>query len=281
MTEAIASNDSLAQWRANYEARLRQDWGWLSVTGLHWLDDGEYSLGSAESAAIRLEPGDAGTGSAVPGLVATVNRQGSRVSLHIQAPGAVLKAGLPAESGPLRFDGTQGERFVVGNQSFLVVRRGDRVGVRTWNNDSAQRRQYRGSDWFEPDGNWRVEAEFRPFGEPRTVHYLNVIGDEKQATVTGDWAFRIQDREYSLVSLADEGDAPFFVFRDGTSGTETYGASRFLAAPLPDNGRTVLDFNRAYNPPCAFTPHATCPLPPRQNILDLRITAGERLYEWP
>src|SRR5690554_568623 len=170
MTEAIASNDSLAKWRANYEARLRQDWGWLSVTGLHWLDDGEHSLGSAESAVIRLEPGDAGTGSAVPGLVATVNRQGSRVSLHIQAPGAVLKAGLPAESGPLRFDGTQGERFVVGNQSFLVVRRSDRVGVRTWNNDSAQRRQYRGSDWFEPDGNWRVEAEFRPFGEPRTVH---------------------------------------------------------------------------------------------------------------
>lgn len=273
--------DEVSQWRAAYEASLRQDWGWLSVTGLHWLEDGVHSLGSAESAAIRLEPGDAAAGSAVPAHAANLIRDGSSVRLDILEPGSILKQGQAAESGALEFNGTQGERFVLGNQSFLVVRRDERVGVRTWNNDSEQRRQYRGSDWFEASEGWQVEAEFRPFAEPRTVHYLNVIGDEKQALVTGEWVFSLQDRELSLISLADEDAAPFFVFRDGTSGTDTYGASRFLKAPMPRNGRTLLDFNRAYNPPCAFTPHATCPLPPRENILDIPVTAGERLYTWP
>lgn len=281
MTDLATRVDEVTQWRTAYEASLRADWGWLSVTGLHWLEDGVHSLGSAATADIRLEPGDSAAGSAVPGHVADVIRNGSSVRLEIVKPGSILKDGQPAASHELVFDGTQGERFTTGNQSFLVVRRGDRVGVRTWDNDSEQRRQYRGSDWFEASDEWQVEARFRPFPEPRTVHYLNVIGDEKQALVTGDWVFSLQGRELSLISLT-EGDAPpFFVFRDATSGTETYGASRFLKAPKPTDGRTLLDFNLAYNPPCAFTPHATCPLPPRENIVDVRITAGERLYTWP
>lgn len=279
MAETLNDTNDLAAWRRDYEDRLRADWGWLTVTGLHWLEDGAHTIGSSAEADIRLEPGLQGSTSFVPDLAAKIIREGHKVSLEILSEGAVLLEGRPAESHRLKFSGSQGQRFTVGHQSFLVVQRGDRVGVRTWNNDAEQRRTYTGSDWFEPDDGWIREAHFRPFAEPRIIEYLNVLGDQKSVLVSGEWVFELEGRELTLISLADEDQAPFFVFRDGTSGTETYGASRFLQAPAPQQGRTVLDFNRAYNPPCAFTPHATCPLPPRQNVLDVRITAGERLYE--
>ena len=281
MSEPTATLASLADWRRDYEDELRQDWGWLTVTGLHWIEDGVHALGSAADAEIRLEPGVAGTDSEVPPVAARIARSGHVVELEVVTAGSVLRDGSPAESQRLRFNGSQGERFTVGHQSFLVVQRGDRVGVRTWDNDSEQRRAYDGAVWFEPDDAFRTTAKFRRFDEPRVIGYLNVLGDEKSVLVSGDWVFTLQGREFSLISLADEDSAPFFVFRDGTSGTETYGASRFLKAGLPVDGTITLDFNRAYNPPCAFTPHATCPLPPRQNIMDIRVTAGERLYHWP
>lgn len=262
-------------WRRDYEDRLRQDWGWLTVTGLHWIEEGVHRVGSAASAEIPFEAGPA-----VPEHAASIIREGNEVRLEVVEPGSVLRAGEPALSGPLHFDGTQGERFGIGNQSFLVVRRGDRVGVRTWNNDSVQRRDYSGSDWFPADPAMRVTATFSEFPEPRTIHWLNVIGDEKQSEVAGEWRFSLHGRDLALVSLYNSGADPFFVLRDGTSGTETYGASRFLKGTGTDGNTTVLDFNRAFNPPCAFTPHATCPLPPRENVLDVRIEAGERLYSW-
>lgn len=267
-------NEVLA-WRQDYEDRLRKDWGWLTVTGLHWIDEGVHRVGSAADAEIpfAVEP-------SVPGHAASIIREGNGVRLEVIEPGSVLRAGEPAVSGPLHFDGTQGERFEIGSQSFLVVRRGDRVGVRTWDNNSRQRSEYTGSDWFPVDPALRVTATFSEFEEPRTIHWLNVIGDEKQSEVAGEWRFSLQGKELALVSLTDSGGDPFFVIRDGTSGKETYGASRFLKGTRTDGNTTVLDFNRAYNPPCAFTPHATCPLPPRENVLDLRVEAGELLYSW-
>ncbi len=264
--------DEVLAWRQDYENGLRKDWGWLTVTGLHWIDEGEYRVGSAPAAEIPFETG--------PEHAATIIREGNDVRLEVTEPGSVLKDSEPAGSGPLHFNGTQGDRFVIGEQSFLVVRRGDRVGVRTWNNGSRQRQEYTGSDWFPVDPSLRVTATFSEFPEPRTIHWLNVIGDEKQSDVTGEWRFSLQGKDFSLVSTSDSNGDPFFVIRDGTSGKETYGASRFLKGINTDGNTTVLDFNRAVNPPCAFTPHATCPLPPRENVLDVRIEAGEKLYSW-
>lgn len=274
-TDNPLTHDILA-WRADYEQRLREDWGWLTVTGLHWIDEGVHSVGSAGGSAILLagEP-------EVPAHVADIIRSGNDVRLEVRAEGSIFRDGQLAASGPLQFAGTQGERFVMGRQSLLVVRRGDRVGVRTWDNNSRQRQEYAGSDWYPADPAWRVSATFHRFPEPRTVHWLTVLGDEKQTEVEGEWRFSLHGKEHALISTISQGGDPFFVMRDGTSGQETYGASRFLKAVETRGDTTVLDFNRAFNPPCAFTPHATCPLPPRENVLDTRVEAGERLYTWP
>lgn len=265
------TEQQLTEWRAAYDRRLRADWGWLTVTGLHWIDEGVHALGSGEAAAIRLAQ-------SAPAHVADLIREGNDVRLELTGSGQVLKDGKPASPGPLHFDGTQGERFVVGDQSFLVVRRGERVGVRTWDNASEQRRAFAGPDWYEADPAFRVEATFTPWPEQRTIRYLNAIGDEKQTTARGEWRFSLNGREHALVSFSDPDEAQFFVFRDRTSGAATYGAGRFLQTARPEGSRVVLDFNRAYNPPCAFTPHATCPLAPAENVLDAAVEAGERDY---
>ncbi|HLR45690.1 MAG TPA: DUF1684 domain-containing protein, partial [Deinococcales bacterium] len=208
-------------------------------------------------------------------------RDGQEVNLEVLAPGKINLNGAPAQSGPLRFNGTQGERFVIGRQSFLVVRTPDRVGVRTWDNGLPERAAYPGSDWFEPSADWVTEAEFTPFGELRAIPYLNALGEEKEVKVTGEWRFVLRGEACAFIALSAEGDEPFFVFRDATSGRETYGASRFLRGRQTGEGRAVLDFNRAYNPPCAFTPHATCPLAPQQNVLGFPVQAGEKMYRAP
>lgn len=273
---AVFDRDGVRAWRADYEERLREDWGWLTVTGLHWIEDGSWLLGSAADADLRMSEAPD-----MPAHAVRITRSGQDVHLEVLEPGSVLLDGKPAVSGPLRFSGTQGERFVIGRQSFLVVRTPSRVGVRTWDNDRPARSAYAGSDWFEPSADWVTEAVFTPFGELRTIPYLNAIGEEKEVKVTGEWSFPLAGEEFAFIALSTEGEEPFFVFRDGTSGRETYGASRFLRGELTGEGRAVLDFNRAWNPPCAFTPHATCPLAPRQNVLALPVRAGEKLYREP
>lgn len=263
--------ESITEWREEYERKLRADWGWLAVTGLHWIDEGVHSLGSAEDAAIRLAPG-------APSHAANLIREGNSVHLEVPDPSLVSSSTGPAVSGELTFNGTQGERFVIGDQSFLVVRRGDRIGVRTWDNAAQQRRDFRGSDWYPASDEFVVEAEFSPWAEPRVIHYLNAIGDEKQLNAKGEWRFRFAGEERTLISLSEPDEPQFFVFRDATSGQTTYGAGRFVQTAKPENGRIVIDFNRTYNPPCAFTPHATCPLPPKENVLNIAVDAGERDY---
>jgi len=262
---------SLTDWREAYDERLRADWGWLTVTGLHWIDEGSHPLGSAADAAIRLNEG-------APAHAANLIREGNAVRLEIIEPAAITKNGQPAVSEQLVFDGTQGERYELGEQSFLVVRRGDRVGVRTWDNASRQRQEFNGPDWYPEDPELRAEASFSPWPEPRVIPYLNALGDEKEGTAYGEWCFSLNGQQLSLLSFSDPEQEQFFVFRDATSGDTTYGAGRFLRTGKPVNGRVLIDFNRAYNPPCAFTPHATCPLAPRENQLPLAITAGERNY---
>lgn len=262
---------TIAEWRDSYDRRLRADWGWLTVTGLHWIDEGVHSLGSAADADIQLEAG-------VPAHVANLIREGTEVRLEVLESGVITRGSGPAESGPLSFSGTQGERYQLGTQSFLVVRRGERVGVRTWDNNSRQRRDFTGPDWYPANPDFVVEAVFSPWGESRQVHYLNAIGDEKQIQATGEWRFSLNGVENSLISFSAPDAEQFFVFRDGTSGQTSYGAGRFLQTAKPQQGRITIDFNRSYNPPCAFTPHATCPLAPRENVLDVVVDAGERDY---
>mgnify|MGYP002621321573 CR=1 FL=1 len=279
MTEAaLEPARTTSHWREEYEQGLRADWGWLTVTGLHWLEDGVHLIGSSPAAAVRLAAGVAGTGSEVPHELARITVDGGSAGLDAVSP-ALHIDGVPVRPGKVALDSLgRSDRMIAGNQSMIVVARRGRIGVRTFNNDSALRYGFRGCRWFPVDDGWRVPARFEPFPEPRRISFMTVLGDESSVIARGRYAFEVDGRTHSLVPTG-RGSRPFFVFRDATSGIQTYGASRFLTADPPVDGVTWLDFNRAHNPPCAFTPYATCPLPPAGNVLDLAVTAGELTFD--
>jgi hypothetical protein len=263
----------LAEWRAAREARLRSEDGWLAVVGLHWLQDGGNTFGSGGENAIRLPAG-------APVWAGALQRRGDGVR-YVLAPGvtALLDDGPAAEEGPLRSDseGTPSTlRF--GSVSFHLIQRGDRLGVRVRDRQSAALKAFRGTGWYEGSEAWRVQARFVAHRPPRTLPVTNVLGQVQPMANPGYAELTVAGRQVRLEALLEAPDADqlFFIFRDQTSGRATYGAGRFLYAPLPQDGSVRLDFNKAYSPPCAFTRFATCPLPPEANRLDVAIEAGER-----
>jgi uncharacterized protein (DUF1684 family) len=277
-SQTLAPAEATLLWREAYEQNLRSDWGWLTVTGLIWIGEGVHRFGSAEDSEIPLAPGSSEAGSEVAPLAGTITVEDGNVSLQV-LEGSLTVDGQPVAGGPVSFDSHgRTERMVLGHQSIIIVRRGERVGVRTFDNDSAQRAGFTGSRWFPIDDSLRVAATYEEFPAPRNLQVTNVIGDVSEFTAEGHYTFMLDGEPQHLISTGS-GNRLFFVFRDATSGSETYGASRFLTADLPVAGRTILDFNRAYNPPCAFTPHATCPLPVSENVLQVPVRAGELVYQ--
>lgn len=264
-----AYRSKIEQWRAEHQRELAKDFGWLTVVGLDWLHEGDNRVGADPASEVRLPRGSA------PGRVAVISYHAGSAVLH-PAPGVALTLnGKPAQETTLREDD---DVLAIGRLQFYVIRRGDRAGIRLKDNDSAARKQFLGLSWYPVDPSWRIEAKFTAWPEPHTIAYHNTIGQEEHEPSPGYVTFTKDGREFRLESMVDEGKL-FFVLRDQTSGKTTYGASRFLYAEQPKNGLVVLDFNKAENPPCAFTAYATCPLPPPQNRLALAITAGEKNYE--
>jgi uncharacterized protein (DUF1684 family) len=172
------------------------------------------------------------------------------------------------------------DNITIGALSMLVIRRGDRYAIRLRDNNSSFRKQFSGLHWFDVDEAWRIRAKWVPYNPPKKFGELNIVGIEETATCPGYASFRVAGKEFRLEPTAENGQL-FFVFRDLTAGKETYPSGRFLDAAAPRDGYVILDFNKAYNPPCAFTPYATCPLPSPQNRLPVRIPAGELVYHSP
>jgi len=161
-----------------------------------------------------------------------------------------------------------------------VIKRGDRIGVRVRDPKSPVRTGFKGLEYFAADPAYKVTAEFVPYEKPRKMPVPTVIGTVEEMDAPGRVRFVIAGKELWLDPVVEDPKEPslFFIFKDETSGRETYPAGRFLYADMPKDGKVVLDFNKAYNPPCAFTPYATCPLPPKRNALPVRIEAGEKKY---
>ncbi len=169
-----------------------------------------------------------------------------------------------------------------GSLLFYLIRRGDRLGVRVKDSQSEARRNFRGLDYFPIDPGWRIEARFEPYDPPKSISVPNVLGQDNAEKSPGAVVFEHGGKTYRLDPVLERGETDYFViFGDRTNGNETYGAGRFLYVKPPVDGRTVIDFNKAYNPPCVFTEYATCPLPPPQNKLPIRIEAGEKEYGHP
>jgi uncharacterized protein (DUF1684 family) len=254
---ASAFQSEIADWRKSREAGLRRDGSWLTVTGLFWLREGANRFGKEASNEIALPDGPARAG-------AFTLRNGK------------VTASMDGKERELRPDSN--DFLKVGRLSLFVIQRGDRYGIRLKDPESAYLREFHGLEYFPADEAYRITARF--VSEPRKIPILNVLGQTEQDECPGYAAFRLHGRDVRLYPVLEEPDAKelFFIFRDQTSGKETYGAGRFLYSELPHDGKVVLDFNKAYNPPCAFTPYATCPLPPKENRLAVRVEAGEKKY---
>ena len=272
-----AYQQSIEQWRVGRVARLTAPDGWLSLIGLEWLQQGANRVGSAADNDIVLQAGPAHLG------VVTLDKTGQ---LHIalaDGSGATVD-GKPVHEATLVDDahvtGSATPTTVTfGTASFYVIDREGRKALRVKDTTAATRAHFLGIDYFPIDPSWRIVADWVPFNPPHDLQMGSVIGTIDTVKVPGKAVFQRDGHTYELLPYQEEpGGKLFFVLADRTSGHETYGAARFLYAALPVNGKVVLDFNQAYNPPCAFTSFATCPLAPPENRLDLRITAGEKKY---
>jgi len=265
-------------WRARRLASLTRPDGWLTLVGLHWLEVGRNRVGSAVDAEVFLEEAH------VPAHVATLELTPDGQVLLDPVPGSgLLVNGEPAEPGPLTTDrGDSPSLLSLGPLRMVVIQRQDRFALRVRNPDSPLRANFAGLEYFPLDPRMRLPARLEPFDEPREVTVPVAQGPPQRFLAPGVVRFSLYGRDLSLLPLISSPDDPtfFFVFRDATSGRQTYGGGRFLdaAAPPPGSLELTLDFNFAYTPPCAFTPHATCPLPPPENVLPVPIRAGEKGY---
>lgn len=263
----------IENWRAQRAGRLTAPDGWLTLTGLHFLQPGENTVGSAPENQIVLASGPAKFG------IATLSADG-KVSFKATPESSAQVGGQPAGIVEMR-PGGEGKPTLVtaGTVSFFVIERGGRMALRVKDSATVRRTGFLGIDYFPVDPSWRIEAQWIPFNPPREVAITNMIGNVSQQKVPGKAVFQRDGRTYELLPIVEGPNEPlFFVISDATSGQETYLAARFLDADPPKDGKVVLDFNRAVNPPCAFTPFATCPLPPKENQLSLAVTAGEKKY---
>jgi len=267
---------AITQWRAEHEAKLKAENGWLTVVALDWLNEGENRVGSNPSFEVPLPK-------SAPERVGTIIIKAGKARFR-PAPGVgVLLNGKPAIETELKSDAEpKYDTLDIGRVRFFIIKREDKLGVRVKDNDSATRRAFTGLRWYPIDASWRVEAKYTPFDKPHPVTFETAVGVKEQDESPGYVTFVRNGREYRFEPVVDEGQL-WFVMRDLTSGKTTYGASRFLYADLPKDGlkksgAVELDFNKAENPPCVFTNFATCPLPPPQNRLQLAVTAGEQMY---
>jgi uncharacterized protein len=262
--------------RAARVAELAADDGWLTVAGLFWLEPGVNVAGSAVTSDIVLP-------SKAPARFGTFELN-ENVVTFIAEPGAmVTSGGHPVTTVNLSAEGNEPVVLAVGDLRMFLIRRGDRFGIRMRDLNSAMRRGFKGLEYYPIEPSLRIAATFVPYAEPRRIPIPNVLGQTPEMVSPGYVTFTVAGRELRLEPVYETREQTdlFFIFSDRTSRDRTYPAGRFLHAPLPVNGTVVLDFNKAYNPPCAFTDFATCPLPPRQNRLPVRIEAGELAYHGP
>jgi uncharacterized protein (DUF1684 family) len=263
----------IRRWRDTREAGLRSERGWLSVAGLFWLKDGFNRMGPGPGHDVAL-PADVTAKGRIELREGQVN-----VTFDAGSEGAI--AGRPVTSAELRSDASGSPDVLrIGRLSLHLIDRGGRLGIRLRDPEARTRREFKGLDWFEVDEAYRVRARFVPYDTPKPVRVPNVLGQSSSMPSPGYATFALDGREVRLEGVLEEPGAQelFFIFRDETSGKETYPAGRFLYSPLPKDGAVLLDFNKAYNPPCAFTEFATCPLPPPQNWMSVRVPAGEKRY---
>jgi uncharacterized protein len=266
----------IADWRAKRLASLTSETGWLTPTALYWLKEGENSVGRAADRAFPLDDAalaaDTGVFVLTDGRVRYVAHD-TRTMTYLGQPVASLELISDAAEKPTE--------LIAGSLHFMLIERAGHFGIRVRDSVSPNRLQFRGLQYFPVRADWHIQAHFEPYVPERRISIVNILGMTEEMTSPGAIVFERDGHPWRLDAIREApGDQELFVmFSDATSGKQTYGGGRFLYVGLPEADRIEIDFNEAFNPPCAFTDFATCPLPPQQNRLALAIEAGELNYQ--
>jgi uncharacterized protein (DUF1684 family) len=272
----------LLAWRAQRATKLQAPEGWLSLIALGWLKEGDNSFGSADDSRVQI----AGKG---PAHIAVVHLEKGALRLLPPAEGFpkdLMVDGQPAKQQDLLADDAEKpSKLTIGTLTVIVIHRDDQFALRVKDLQAPTRVAFHGLRWYEPNTAYRVHARWIPYNPPKVLDIPTVLGTTTHLPAPGAAEFNLDGQVFRLEPVLEEPNSTelFFILRDSTSKTTTYGAGRFLYTKLPDHGLTQpgevwLDFNKLVNPPCAFTAYATCPLPPPQNRLSVPIPAGEQRY---
>jgi hypothetical protein len=281
-SDEAAWKADLEKWRVQRATNLQKPEGWLSLIGLDWLQEGDNSFGSGADNRIRIS-------AKVPEHIGVVHLEKGAVRLQAPAggfPKDLLVDGHAAQQQALVADDADNpSKLTVGTITIIVINRDGRFALRIKDPQAPTRLGFHGLKWYPPDAAYRVKAKWIPYNPPRVINIPTVLGTQTLMQVPGTVEFTIDRKTVRLEPVLEDPKATelFFILRDQTSKTTTYGAGRFLYTDFPDHGldqpgELWLDFNRLFNPPCSFTPYATCPLPPPQNRLSVAIPAGEKRY---
>jgi uncharacterized protein (DUF1684 family) len=274
----------IAAWREQHAAELQKPDGWLALAGLEWLDPGDNSFGSTADNKIHMPASS-------PAHLGVLHLESDTVTLNPPAggfpPGFLIDA-KPAQPQTLHVDPDHDKndpRMTIGTLNFYVIKRGERFALRIKDAKSAALTGFHGLKWYPPNARYRVKSHWIPYTPQKTFTIATLIGTSYPAQIPGSAEFTLDAKVYRLDPILEDPatEKLFFVLRDTTSTSKTYGACRFLYTAFPDHGLDkpgdlVLDFNRLENPPCAYTPFATCPLPPKQNRLPIPLPVGELRY---
>lgn len=266
---------AIEQWRVQRIQKLTSPTGWLTLVGLYWLQEGDNTFGRKSSNRLVLDH------AALPATLGTFAVHANKVKFIASDNRSVTHAGKPISSIDMTPD-SAGEPTIVeaGTVQFFVIERAGKLGVRVRDTQHPLRTQFKGLKYFPISAQWAIDAKFERYEPVKYIEIMNILGMTESMVSPGAVVFNKEGHEWRLDTVLEAPGATelFVMFADATSGRETYGAGRFLYIPLPQSDRALLDFNKAYNPPCAFSGFATCPLPPRQNRLALRVAAGEKKY---
>ncbi len=263
-------------WRRRRIDRLMADDGWLSLTGLYWLDEGENTVGSGPRHRIRWAEGRA------PATAGVIRVEGSAATFTPE-PGVAFLADGRQAAGPIALASDASDeptRLTFGPTRLHLVWRAGRLAARVSDPGNPVRAAFAGDvSHFPVDATWRLDARFEPYDPPQKIRITGILGNVEDEVAPGVVAFEVAGTTHRLTPILERAETDYWIiFGDRTNGPDTYGGGRFVYVPPPEGGRTVLDFNKAYNPPCVFTPFSTCPLPPPGNRLPIRVEAGEKKY---
>jgi len=261
------------EWHKKRISRLKEETGWLNLVGLFWLKDGENKFGSAKDNDIIFPSG--------PEHIGSLFLQDSTITIKVLPDITVFNDEQPVQEITLKDDHSE-ETTILSLDSlrWYIIKRTKGYAIRLRDLNAELLKTFNGIESFPVKVDWRIEAKFEKYDPPKKIIIPDIVGTADEENSPGAVVFTKDNQTYRMDALDAGGNRIWFIFADETSGKETYGAGRFLYTDKPDsNGIVILDFNKAYNPPCVFTRFATCPLPPKDNYLKLRITSGEKMWE--